>query len=131
MSVAVAHQISSTGQQVLVHAVREAVLRQTNLVVLHVTESLDLDSAEAQRSGLSEDVQRAVDEVARGELKWEVRLTSSDDIADAVVEQAAEAKAEVLVIGARRRSPVGKLLLGSKAQRIILDADAPVLVVKP
>lgn len=131
MSVAVAHQISSTGQQVLVHAVREAVLRQTNLVVLHVTESLDLDSAEAQRSGLSEDVQRAVDEVARGELKWEVRLTSSDDIADTVVEQAAEAKAEVLVIGARRRSPVGKLLLGSKAQRIILDADAPVLVVKP
>lgn len=131
MSVAVAHQISSTGQQVLVQAVREAVLRQTNLVVLHVTESLDLDSAEAQRSGLSQDVQRAVDEVARGELSWEVRLTSSDDIAETVVEQAAEAKAEVLVIGARRRSPVGKLLLGSKAQRIILDADAPVLVVKP
>ena len=131
MSVAVAHQISSAGQQVLVHAVREAVLRQTNLVVLHVTESLDLDSAEAQRSGLSEDVQRAVDEVARGELSWEVRLTSSDDIADTVVEQAAEAEAEVLVIGARRRSPVGKLLLGSKAQRIILDAAAPVLVVKP
>ncbi len=37
---------------------------------------------------------------------------------------------ELLVIGARRRSPVGKLFLGSVTQSIILHADVPVLVVK-
>jgi len=39
--------------------------------------------------------------------------------------------ADLLVIGIRHRNPVGKLLLGSVAQRIILDATCPVLAVKP
>jgi nucleotide-binding universal stress UspA family protein len=38
--------------------------------------------------------------------------------------------AELLVIGARRRSPLGKVLLDSAAHRIILDANVSVLVVK-
>jgi nucleotide-binding universal stress UspA family protein len=41
-----------------------------------------------------------------------------------------ELRPELLVIGARRRSPVGKAFLGSIAQNVILDADVPVLVVK-
>jgi nucleotide-binding universal stress UspA family protein len=37
---------------------------------------------------------------------------------------------DLLVLGARRRSPVGKALMGSVAQTIILEANVPVLVVK-
>jgi K+-sensing histidine kinase KdpD len=36
----------------------------------------------------------------------------------------------LLVVGVRKRSPIGKVVLGSLAQRLILDASVPVLTVK-
>ena len=53
-----------------------------------------------------------------------------DHLADEVVDLAAEISAELIVIGLRRRSPVGKLLLGSAAQDILLDSTVPVLAVR-
>jgi nucleotide-binding universal stress UspA family protein len=47
-----------------------------------------------------------------------------------LVNVAEEVGADFLVIGLRRRTPVGKLILGSDAQRILLDATCPVLAVK-
>jgi nucleotide-binding universal stress UspA family protein len=53
------------------------------------------------------------------------------DAADDLVQVARDQQADLIVIGVRRRSPTGKLILGSQAQRILLDAPCPVLVVKP
>jgi nucleotide-binding universal stress UspA family protein len=57
--------------------------------------------------------------------------THAGDLAEEVVRVAGAVDASVIVIGLRRRSPVGKLLTGSTAQRILLDADRPVLAVEP
>jgi nucleotide-binding universal stress UspA family protein len=58
------------------------------------------------------------------------QLVRGMDPADDLVNVANEVGAEFIVIGLRRRSPVGKLILGSNAQRVLLDAPCPVLAVK-
>ncbi|WP_375001114.1 universal stress protein [Aeromicrobium sp. CTD01-1L150] len=51
--------------------------------------------------------------------------------ADSILDHARRTKADLVVIGQRRRSPVGKLVLGSTSQKILLEADCPVVAVKP
>ena len=53
-----------------------------------------------------------------------------DHLADELLDLAGELDAELIVIGLRRRSPVGKLLLGSAAQHILLNSTVPVLAVR-
>ena len=132
MSIAVAHQAASAAKHVALHeAAREAVGRGTSLAVLHVVESLDLDVADAYRNGLKQEIEESLTEVGADGVAWDLHLSVADeDVAEKILELAASAKAEVLVIGARRRSPVGKFLLGSVTQTLILQADMPVLVVK-
>ncbi|MGH3088360.1 MAG: universal stress protein [Pseudonocardiaceae bacterium] len=52
------------------------------------------------------------------------------DPVTAVLDEIAVHGAQRLVIGLRRRSPVGKALLGSVSQRLLLDSPIPVLAVK-
>jgi nucleotide-binding universal stress UspA family protein len=52
------------------------------------------------------------------------------DAADEVVTAADRVNASLIVIGLRKRTPTGKLITGSQAQRILLDAHCPVLAVK-
>ena len=47
-----------------------------------------------------------------------------------IVKFAEEKKAEQIIIGVKRRSKVGKLLFGSNAQYVILNAPCPVLTVR-
>ncbi|WP_130013964.1 universal stress protein [Serinicoccus sediminis] len=52
------------------------------------------------------------------------------DIVGDFLDIAAEEDASLIVIGVRHRSAVGKLILGSSAQQVLLEAAAPVLAVK-
>jgi nucleotide-binding universal stress UspA family protein len=133
MTIAVAHQAASAAKDIALHeAAREATLRGSRLAVIHIVESLDLDVADAYRNGLNQDIQESLAAAGSHATTWELHLDVADqNVAEKILELAASAKAELLVIGARRRSPVGKFLLGSVTQTLILQAAVPVLVVKP
>jgi nucleotide-binding universal stress UspA family protein len=132
MTVAVAHQASSATRATALHeAAREARWRGTDLAVLHLVESLDLDLEDAYRHGLTDEVEAALTEVGAAGLPFQVHLaTAPEDVAETLLELTEKVGADLLVIGARRRSPVGKALIGSVTQSVILQADVPVLVVK-
>ena len=55
---------------------------------------------------------------------------SDRDPADAVLDEIKEHDVTRLVIGIKRRTPVGKALLGSVSQRLLLDSPVPVVAVK-
>ncbi len=108
----------------------EAKTRGASLVVVNSHRGgreFDRDDALESESQLS-DVSSQLDEAG---VKYEVRqLVRGMDPAEDLIKVAEEVSAELIVIGLRRRSPVGKLILGSNAQRILLDAPCPVLAVK-
>lgn len=129
MSIAVAYQVSPTGRAVLRHALNEARLRDTELAVLHVVDSIDADNAEAYRLGVADEIERVLGSDCP--VAWQLYLAvPAPDAAEAILGRAAEVGADLLIIGARRRSPVGKALMGSLTQSILLAAELPVLVVK-
>ena len=129
MTVAVAHQVSATSRKALVQAVLEAKFRGTDLAVLHVVDSIDPDRQEAYRLGVADEVEKVVGQEPA--ISWELHLaTAGPDLAGALLKLVDSVDADLLVIGARRRSPVGKALMGSVAQTLLLEANLPVLVVK-
>jgi nucleotide-binding universal stress UspA family protein len=134
MTVAVAHQVSPTTERALTEAAREASFRDTRLAVIHVVDSLDNDIAAANEAGISDAVQKVLAGAGLAQVPWDLHLvaggTEISDVAAAVLEQVGHVAPDLLVIGARRRSPMGKAFLGSVAQILILESDIPVLVVK-
>ena len=104
------------GRAALGRALTEATLRDAELVVLHGPDD-DLDELGA--------------DLAAADVRHQLRaMQDANDAGEDLVELAEETGAAFIVIGLRRRSPVGKLLLGSNAQRVLLDASCPVLAVK-
>ena len=85
-----------------------------------------------------EDIQKAEYELERLKISFEEdeipcethAIVSSLTAGEDLVQFAQENEIEEIVIGVRRRSKVGKLLFGSNAQYIILQAPCPVVAVK-
>lgn len=128
MSIVVAYSADRFGAAALDHAATLARKDGTRLVVVNATQGGKLvDTRFAQ----DEEIVALHDRLAADGLDVVVRHEMVDDVADTVVAVADEERATLVVVGIRPRTPVGKLLLGSVAQRIILEAHCPVLAVKP
>jgi nucleotide-binding universal stress UspA family protein len=68
-------------------------------------------------------------ELEAGEVEAECRTVKSSSAARALHEAAEGEDAGMLVVGSSRRSPVGRVLLGSTAERLMHGATCPVAVV--
>ena len=116
------------GRAALEHGIAEAKLRDTSLRVINSTSGeAYVDPAFAQRDEVH-DVKRHLEECG---VAYELTQPVGVDTATELLASMDRDDAELLVIGIRHRSPVGKLLLGSVSQRLLLECPKPVLAVKP
>lgn len=116
------------GEAALRHAVGEAKLHGDELLVVNVSARSD----PPEDTFADEEELREVRAFLDGEgVPYTLRqLVRGKDAAEEIVSLAAEHDARCIVIGLRHRTPVGKLLLGSNSQRILLEAHCPVIAVK-
>jgi len=129
MTVVVGYVPTEEGRAALRRAASECKLRDARLVIINSGRSgKDLD---VEPAGSDLDLETLLAELNLAAVEHEVRPTVAGlDLAEDIIAVAEEVKADFIVIGLRRRSPVGKLILGSNAQRILLEAPCPVLAVK-
>ena len=128
MTIVVGYVPKPEGEAALERAVEEALLRREDLVVVNSTSG----GAYADASWATDEQLAAVTErVESAGVQYELLHTFVGmEPADHVVEVVEKARASLLVIGLRRRTSVGKFLLGSSASTILMQAPCPVLAVK-
>ncbi len=116
------------GRAALTAAIGEARSRDSRLVVVNTSTGASLVDARYASEGQLGEARRELEESG---VDYELsQSVDSKDAADVIVATARRTNAELIVIGLRRRTPVGKLIMGSQAQTVLLDADCPVLAVK-
>ncbi|MBB5789434.1 universal stress protein [Jiangella mangrovi] len=129
-AIVVGYVPKAEGRAALRRAAEEARLRGARLVVVNSARGgRDFDDDDAIRADA--ELATVSQQLKDAGIEAEVRqLVRGMDVAEDIIAVAEEHAADFIVIGLRRRSPVGKLILGSNAQRILLDAPCPVLAVK-
>ena len=129
-TVVVGYVAKPEGEAALDRAIEEAKLRDSKLLVVNSARGGDeFDSASSRKA--EEAMASVKKKLEEAGVEHEIRqLVRGFEPAEDLISMAEAAGADLIVIGLRRRSPVGKLILGSNAQRILLDAQCAVLAVK-
>lgn len=128
MTILIGYVDTPEGEAALETGLAEARLRGADVIVVNSPRRgapVDDDMISAAQ------VQRVLERAKRADVAAEVRQPlHDDDLPDTFEALVLETGADLVVVGVRHRSPVGKLILGSDAQRILLEASVPVLAVK-
>lgn len=128
MTILVGYIPTPEGNAALEHAIALAIKDQRRLLVINSSRGDayvdDRQADELQMEAIEKRLARdGVDHLISHPIRGRDAVTE-------VLDAAEEHGAELIVIGLRRRTPVGKLIMGSTAQRILLEASCPVLAVK-
>ena len=128
MTIVVGYIPSPQGEAALEAAIAEARSHDSPLVVLNVSRGEALVEPKRLYDEAAAELDKRLDDSGvQYTLRREVRPEpSAENILDIVT----EIRPQLLVIGLRKRSATGKLLFGSTAQRLLLEAPCPVLAVK-
>jgi nucleotide-binding universal stress UspA family protein len=129
-AVVVGYVAKPEGEAAVQHGIAEAKLRGASLIVVNSQRGgREYDDTASLRS---EQELGALEATLKASgVDHEIRqLVRGHEPAEDLISIAEASGADLIVIGLRRRTPVGKLILGSNAQRILLDAPCPVLAVK-
>lgn len=133
MNIVVGLTATPESQAATYAAIDEAALRGAGVVLLPER------AAQAQQTGNDAGPPASAatpdPDVARYAQERRVSLSVSElppdaDFGDALIDASYQEETAMIVIGLRRRSPVGKLFLGSTSQRVLLEAGCPVHAVK-
>lgn len=115
-------------------------LEDLSVVLLHVYEEIDTPADEAGSEFIHElnesleDLRDLPDSIDTAERRLEdagveyERQEKVGDPADGILDSATEFGADVILLGMRKRSPVGKALFGSVSQQVILNSELPVMI---
>jgi len=128
MTILVAYVPRPEGQAALDKGLEIARRRNEHLLVVNASPGGNTEDPSALDVEAFERVERLLnDSGLNAELKQFVRGKSAVEEIQALTETL---PVSVLIIGLRKRSPVGKLIMGSVAQELLLSVNCPVLAVK-
>lgn len=128
MTILIGYLPAPEGEAALETAFAEAKLRNTDVVVLNSPRRGTTDSITQIQQ---KDAERILAQASEHGVAARVEQPAhEDDLVQTLNEWAEQEDADLIVIGLRKRSAIGKFILGSQAQRILLEADVPVLTVK-
>jgi nucleotide-binding universal stress UspA family protein len=128
MTILVAYVPRPEGQAALEKGIELAKERDEFLIVVNATPG---GSGDDPSRADAQDVERVEQLISvsgiKAEFKQFVRGKNAVEELDDLV---ASSNASMLVIGLRRRTAVGKLIMGSMAQEILMNISCPILAVK-
>jgi nucleotide-binding universal stress UspA family protein len=128
MTVLIGYVPTPRGEAAFEHGLGEAAVRGDDVVLLN---SPRRGSTVDPRLVDNETADRLVERARAAGVTARVDHTDhGSDLVGAFQSLLASTGARLVVIGLRRRRPVGKLVMGSDAQRLLLELDVPVLAVK-
>ncbi|GAA2094382.1 universal stress protein [Microlunatus panaciterrae] len=128
MNIVLGYLPTPEGSAAMDAAIDQARLHSARLVVVNTGRHGDFSHP---NFATAQDLDAIETELTAAGVDHEVRqLTVGQSAAAVILAVAEEVDAGLIVIGLRRRTPVGKIITGSTAQQVLLDADCPVLAVK-